>query len=312
MEPVVVHHPSDHPFVRHLGLPPAPASAAPSVWHVDLLAACGVDVVHIHFGFEHLTPPELRDWLRRLGDAGIALVVTVHDVDNPHLEDQRDYHRLVGQLIEAAVVVTTLTPTAAAAIRARFGRDAIVVPHPHVVPLDELARRQQVCRRGVYVHAGTLRPNLDVELIGRLTGAARGIGGLHVHIRDGATSIVRNRLARLVTADGGTVDVSLRPTNGELWRRLASAALVVLPYRWGTHSGLLEAAHDLGTPTAAPPFGGYGDQGASVLDHRDLAGSLRRAIASPVTITVAERRRRQQLIAAAHRQIYHQLARTPA
>ena len=49
---------------------------------------------------------------------------------------------------------------------------------------------------------------------------------------------------------------------------------MVLPYRWGTHSGLLEAAHDLGTPTLAPAFGGYADQGAHVVDAADLAGSV--------------------------------------
>ncbi|MBA3289848.1 MAG: glycosyltransferase [Acidimicrobiia bacterium] len=315
MEPVVLHHPSDHLFVRHLGLTHSPALAATPVWDVDAMVALGIQVVHVHFGFEHLTPDELRAWLDRLRDVGIALVHTVHDIDNPHLEDQGAYHRLGAHLVEAAAVVMTLTPTAAREIRSRYQREALVVPHPHVVPLEELARRARrlpVARHGVYAHAATLRPNLDVELIGRLAGAARAIGGMHVHIRHGAPATVRQRLADLVTSAGATVDVGPRPDDGELWRRLGTAALVVLPYRWGTHSGLLEAAHDLGTPTLAPAFGGYGDQGASLLDTEDLAGSMRRAIDAPPATTLAERRRRRRSIAAVHRYVYHQLVRTVA
>ena len=53
---------------------------------------------------------------------------------------------------------------------------------------------------------------------------------------------------------------------------------MLLPYRWGTHSGLLEAAHDLGTPVLAPAFGGFGDQGATTYDDAAIGlRALRRA-----------------------------------
>lgn len=304
VEPVVVHQPPNHVYVRHLGLSPGPAPAATTVWDVDTLVSLDVDIVHVHFGFEHLTPSELGVWLARIRDAGIALVHTVHDVDNPHLDDQRTYHRLTAQLVDAAAIVLTLTPAAAAAIRDRFRRDAVVVPHPHVVPPDGLDRngRPPGVRRGVYVHAATLRPNLDIELIGRLAEAAGAVGGMNVHIRDTAPTTARRRLEHLAAGAGATVEVGPRPGDDELWSRLGDAALVALPYRWGTHSGLLEAAHDVGTPTVAPAFGGYGDQGASLLDHHDLAGSLRRAL---TTVTdVAERQRHRSDIAAAHRRVY--------
>lgn len=316
VDPVVLHQPFDHPYVHHLGVS---AGATPStitaVWDVDELVALGVEIVHVHFGFEHLSSAGMRAWLEHLRAAGITLVHTVHDLDNPHVIDQRPYHRLVAQLVDASAVVLTLTPTAARAIRSRYGRDAVVVPHPHVVPFDELVRRAErppSRRHGVYVHAATVRPNLDATLLGRLARAARSVGGMHVHVRNGTPSSASHHLTRTATASGATVHVGRRLSDSELWRRLASVELVVLPYRWGTHSGLLEAAHDLGTPTLAPAFGGYRDQGAFVLDDDDLAGSMRQAIDAASLLSVADRQRRQQAIAATHGQVYRDLVRIVA
>lgn len=41
----------------------------------------------------------------------------------------------------------------------------------------------------------------------------------------------------------------------ELWAYLESLDVSVLPYRFGTHSGWLEACHDLGTTVIAPTCG---------------------------------------------------------
>ena len=41
-------------------------------------------------------------------------------------------------------------------------------------------------------------------------------------------------------------------TDDDLWDYLASLDVSVLPYRFGTHSGWLEACYDLGTTVLAP------------------------------------------------------------
>ena len=52
----------------------------------------------------------------------------------------------------------------------------------------------------------------------------------------------------------------------------------VLPYRFGTHSGWLEACRDLGTTVVAPDCGYYADQGPVLTyrmdEHRYDADSL--------------------------------------
>ena len=52
--------------------------------------------------------------------------------------------------------------------------------------------------------------------------------------------------------------------DAELFAYLASLDVAVLPYRFGTHSGWLEACRDLGTTVVAPSCGYYADQGPVV------------------------------------------------
>jgi hypothetical protein len=49
-------------------------------------------------------------------------------------------------------------------------------------------------------------------------------------------------------------------TDDELWDCLSSVSVSVLPYRFGTHSGWLEACFDLGTAAVVPTCGFYSEQ----------------------------------------------------
>ena len=298
---IVRHHPSRHPFVENLW---GTSAASTSVWDVGALAADGVDVVHLHFGFEHRSSAEMAWWLDDLDVAGIALVHTVHDVDNPHLTDQTDYRRSVGALVERAGAVSTLTPAAAVDIRRSWHRDAAVLPHPNVVPLAEMTRRRRRDRHGVYVHVASGRPNVDLAVLDRL-GRARRRPSLLIHARPTAPAGLLAELHRLVS--WGRVELEVRPRLGdrELWDRLGSAELLFLPYRWGTHSGLLEAAHDLGTPVLAPAFGGYGDQGAHTFDD-DPVAAIDDAVAGRPNVDASRRREARRTSRAAYELLYRQ------
>ena len=294
----VVHHPGDHCYVRHIGHG-RPGSGR-SIWDVAGLRRDRVHVVHLHFGFEHRSLDELEVWAHDLAAAGIALVHTVHDLDNPHLTDQRDHHRAIGTLVTRANALTTLTGAAADVIQCRHGRRPRVMAHPHVVPLGEMARRHRSPRprRGVYVHAATGRPNLDLDAIASVALAAAPPDVL-VHVRPDAPTATIEALDRLARRGRLILDVRPRLGDGELWDRLGAAELVLLPYRWGTHSGLLEAAHDLGTPVLAPAIGGFADQGAHIYDG-DPAARIAPAIAAPPTVTVEDRRHARDTLRTAH------------
>lgn len=307
----IAHHPASHVYVDHLAHLGQPNDGA-SIWDVGALVASGVSIVHLHFGFELRSASDLSRWLDQLAAAGIGLVHTVHDLENPHLVDQLSYDVLVGLLVARADTVITLTEWAAAEVEQRHGRRPIVIAHPHVVPLIELERRARHAdspgvRRGIYVHAGTCRPNLDVGLLAGVATAARPWGGLHIHLRRPLTDRAQLVGACCDRSSDTHVEVRDRLADGDLWDRLATATAVLLPYRWGTHSGLLEAARDLGTPVLAPAIGGYLDQGAALLDRRDVAGSVRRALASPPHVTLEDRRLQRDELVAAHRHIYDAL-----
>jgi len=70
--------------------------------------------------------------------------------------------------------------------------------------------------------------------------------------------------------------------DAELWTYLAGLDVSVLPYRFGTHSGWLEACRDLGTTVIVPSCGYFAEQGPVVTyvhDEDDYdGGSLQSAV----------------------------------
>src|SRR5690606_35496359 len=104
-----------------------------------------------------------------------------------------------------------------------------------------------------------------------------------------------------------------------LWAYLASLDVSVLPYRFGTHSGWLEACRDLGTAVIAPDCGYYREQGP-VFEYRNhdddfdpdsLRSALHRAYAAPPPEPLSVERRSAQRaeLARAHARMYEELLR---
>lgn len=72
-------------------------------------------------------------------------------------------------------------------------------------------------------------------------------------------------VARIVELlrSGAATDVRLMSgaaTDREIVDLCRGSSVVVLPYRWGTHSGQLELACDLGTPVVLPRLDGFAAQ----------------------------------------------------
>ena len=107
----------------------------------------------------------------------------------------------------------------------------------------------------------------------------------------------------------------------ELFAYLASLDISVLPYRFGTHSGWLEACRDLGTTVVAPSCGYYADQGPvltyvneeETFDPASLWHALEAAAARPGLGRLTTRERRDQRIDIAdfHARLYRRLLDGP-
>ena len=306
--------PSDHVYVRHLeplgapcwvrlSDPPVPGAPPGQWWPSPVLEpawvgrhAADFDIVHIHFGFEHRTPAELQALVATLRDLAKPLVLTVHDLVNPHLAVQAAHDAGLDVLVPAADALVTLTPGAAREIARRWGRRASVLPHPHVVELERLHRP---------------RPERSGFLVG-LHSTARANDG---------SGLVRSALADVVSALPGArlhPGHERRPDDEELWDHLATLDVLVLAYRFGTHSGFVEACHDLGTTVVAPRTGHLAEQhpliGYDLGSGSSLAAAIRRAHderpcwqADP-----RSRARQREALAAAHAQLYADSAATRA
>jgi len=93
----------------------------------------------------------------------------------------------------------------------------------------------------------------------------------------------------------------------------------VLPYRFGTHSGWLEACFDLGTPVLAPTCGYFAQQRPCLtyrhdeqgLDVPSLQAAVRTAYEQRPTwqASLADRRQERTDVAAAHRAVYEAVLR---
>lgn len=293
MSIVVASIPSGHVYVRHLAslsrpgadpvfrLPDPPSGAAPDApwWPPRMLTASWVDehagdfdVMHVHFGFDALSPEDLTDVMLALREHKKPLVLTVHDLRNPHHETAETHDAQLGVLVGAADAVLTLTAGAAATIMSRWGRQATVLPHPHVVPEQWLSRSRPVRETFVIgLHAKSLRANMDpMPLIDAVVAALPMMPGAVVRI-DAHTDVVTSGYARHDAAFAdrlkslavdGRLDLRVHDyfSDDELWGYLQELDVSVLPYRFGTHSGWLEACHDLGTWVAAPDCGFYSQQ----------------------------------------------------
>jgi hypothetical protein len=343
--------PASHVYVRHLSDPdgtrpvirlddPVPDGGAkvpggwwpPMMLDRDWIASNheDFDVFHVHFGFDAISNDQLCAAMEELERHRKPLVYTVHDLRNPHQRDPTAHTDAQDVLVASADELITLTSGASEAIGARWDRPVTVQPHPHVLDRVRMERRRQPSPGFVVgVHVKSLRANMDpfpvldtlVETIGDLDGATLQVD-VHDEIFDADDHFYAPEAgSRLLSyARHDHVDVRVHPyfTDDQLWQYLSSLHASVLPYRFGTHSGWLEACFDLGTAVVAPSCGFYGQQReCEVFGYTETsfdADSLDRAVrrlhhrygegTAPPRATWAERRTERLDLSREHTAIY--------
>lgn len=306
----------------------------------EWIADADFDVFHIHFGFDAESVAHLEEVCDALDAKGTPLVFTVHDLQNPHHEDAALHQAQLDVLIRRAAAVLTLSRRAAQTIESQWGVRPQVLPHPHVVELELIEdygrlprRRDDEFRLGVHLKSlrQNMRPLQVLQAAAWVTGQVHGaVLQVNVHRdvyeRDGA----RHNPAVRSWLDSDDVDVDLRVhdyfSDSELWDYLGGLHASLLPYRYGTHSGWLEACHDLGTIVIAPDVGCYASQGADhmyqwegeTVDRRSLLQAVESAVrqTAPSGAACAAERARQQRrwrteqrthVAAEHERLYRSL-----
>ena len=352
-ELVIASVPSSHVYVRHLAPesgpgpvrlpdpdPTSPTRSTTQAWWPPVMLqpewarTADFDVFHLQFGFDACSTDQLRELTGALRDRGKPLVYTVHDLRNPHHREREAHDRQLDVLVPAADALVTLTPGAAAEIERRWGRTPAVLPHPHVVDfrtmgraLDCRARRHTGAFR-VGLHVKSLRASMDpmrllptlVETVRELPRAVLQVNA-HRDVLDPDGARRDERLADflLARAAEGSLELQVHDylSDDQLWNYLGSLDVSVLPYRFGTHSGWLEACRDLGTTVIAPTCGYFAEQGPVLTYTHDEtsydAASLRDAVVTAYAerpqwgAGIDERREQRRLLAQAHDDLYRDL-----
>lgn len=344
--------PADHVYVRHLDTsespssvvrlvdpPPVSAATAPGQWWPPRMLTPGwvhdhhedFDVFHVQFGFDAQEPSHLASVVDALQRHAKPLVYTVHDLRNPHhaARDAHDAHLDI--LIPRADALMTLTPGAAAAIAHRWGRVPRVVAHPHVVELDRM--RATVAQHDLFtvgIHAKSVRASMDpLRVVQALTPLTDEFPDMRLRVNihhdvydpDGARHDRHLASYLHAAAAEGLIDLCVHDfyTDDELWDYLQSLDVSVLPYRFGTHSGWLEACYDLGTTVVAPSCGYFAQQRpclSYVHDERTFNGdSLRHAVTLAYQqrptwrADPSQRKAERAQIARAHLEVYESVLR---
>lgn len=330
--------PPRHPYVA--AVRPESVSAVEvdrvSGWDPDPLlaparmrtAAGGIDVLHLHFGYDHLSVAAMDDWLAVVRERRVPLVVTVHDLRNPHHVTGDRHNAHLDLLMRHADEVLTLTDGAAAEIERRFRRRATVVAHPSLLAGTSIVDAPSTEPGLVVVHLKSLRINVIDP--GRVVAAVvRGAVTAGGRVRVDAHGDVLHRaeldaVRHCAARDEIELAVHERFTDEELIDYLASAHVCVLPYRFGTHSGWLELCRDLGTRVVAPScgyFGGHDGQWSDVavfdcdessgLGEQSLATAVAASLVAPPLPPADGKQRAAQLrrTRAAHADVYARVGR---
>jgi hypothetical protein len=224
-----------------------------------------IDVVHVQGLHPGQDPREVAQAAAVVRASGTPLVVTGYHLTDPGGGDAQAYAAQLDELVPAADAVVTLTDSAAREIQRRWGVDALVLPHPHVVDFvrmrQERRPRQGSLRVGTHLAALQL-PIEPVRLVDALTGAVGEMDDVHlaVHVHEsvldpGSSSYDGGRLReveRLVRAVGGVLRVHRPFSDSQLWDHLLGLDVSVVPGLYGSHSVWPEACADLGTQGLLP------------------------------------------------------------
>lgn len=305
-----------------------------------------VDVAHVHFGYDYLEPESAVGVVDHLSQAGVPMVLTVHDIVYPAADDARPHRGHTGTLVKAATRVLTLTEVAAQELWVRWGVEALVVPHPRLLDEDEISTAVRAGKhlRGpedsivVGVLLERMGENIQgPELLDLLAPVATGRRGAHLRIvveaqawRDACGEDRESgghHLVAELAAEGDWESVRLIRYEaldlGPVLAEFAALDVCVLPYRFATHSTWLELCRDLGVAPVLPAVGFLREQwfdrcdpaehSGEVYDPRDpgsLTWAVRSAIDEPRAVPPRVEGANPREVMAAHEQVYREALRS--
>jgi len=232
------------------------------------------DLLHIH-SVELTSLETLQLALERCQSERKGIILTVHDTKPNFSQDLAMYNLALKTCVEAGARIVTLTKSAAKEIVKNLevaSSDIAVIPHGAVLSIDDhrwyTRRRTQnssTCILGMY---GGFRPNRDFltpvvniafgmpELDVKLILLTRAISPIELRQNEE----MRRSIDIAISSNRINLRVYPFPSDEQIAQFLLDVSILIMPYRWGTHSGQLEAAFDLGVVPVISDVGYYYEQ----------------------------------------------------
>lgn len=251
------------------------------------------DVAHLHLGLApwdlgtaagQETPPD-DDWVDAVVEAhrrrGTPIAVTVHDLGHPRGPTAPDHTRsstidLLRRIEVSLSAIITLTSTCATVLQDALDRPVRVIPPGPVLTPSARQRLRASGRLAggagpLLLVAGDLPPRLGWSEA--IDAVSRTFTSRHLQILVDEAHAATVRRAADPHRQVSVHAVAAASADRELRRAVATARAVVLPWRWGDHSWLIELAADVGTPVVATDVGFMADQ-HPVLEVRCADGQI--------------------------------------
>jgi hypothetical protein len=251
-------------------------------WIIDHLDTKSFDVLHLH-SVDRFLESELTDIITECAIQRTGLVFTVHDLVSMSGAPAPEYAAKIALLCRSGAELVFLTAGSreSAARTWTLPDSGRVIPHGGVLPLDHPAWQapRRPLSKPVFAMYGNGRANRAYRLcaLNWLFGLADSCDSeLRILMRAVAESDLDGpdrEIADLTTiAMHGRhrgLRLRLRPfvSDSDIIEFLRTTSILVLPYRFGTHSGQLELAFDLGLVPVITNVGHYAEQWQRVAAH---------------------------------------------
>lgn len=239
------------------------------------------DVVHIHFEYYLTSSDVLKSLLQYFRKNKKPVVWTCHDRSS--LLDEAtgcEHEALLSKRVDA---ITTLTRGCAQFISSRFqlDKDKIkVIPHGYIAHPAVVAREAKKFKKNeniFTIHVGDFRKNKEFVFSIRdflscpqLNDAKLQVifRPINIYHDDDDDEIKRQRDVFCDLIKHPRVIVISNPyiSDDLLIRAFLVSHAIILPYKWGTHSGQLELARDCGCHVVSSNVGFYKEQWEQVVE----------------------------------------------
>jgi len=233
------------------------------------------DVIHIHFEYHYVNYDDFLEMLKYFKDKNKPIVWTMHDRRSNDIESINDliYEKL---LFEYADQIITLTNGCKDWILNKFGdhkRTIEVIAHGYIEdPSRILELKEGVLKNDdlFTILIGNFRANKDIFLpvanfliLDSMKNKKLRILCNPMPMHFDHSDIEENvKNFFFLTVNNPRVELVCRPyiEHDLITRTFLESHAVLLPYKWGTHSGQLELARDCGCHVIVPDVGFYKEQ----------------------------------------------------